>query len=390
VVPFKNVFFKSITALLVTDSENAGFDLDSITPRSISVGPQETAQFTVTLLPEVNVYTTSGGVFQKITLQNNWPWYPNYGGTRSDLGPSCNYDGENPPIISPMDAPTYEAVSPPDCAPGDVNVTNLYAPPNGAIRITDSYGDFFGLSVSTSISGQRYEIGNNPFNYDCEVQLAKYTPFSLQSFQVIPEFPFRPSDYRWKNWCYFPSYSIDESVVPMTCESDPGFQGTFNINDTPPWPSCLVNNVGTTSALLGTTCTGTKFFQRCAYDPRLPQSIPLHNTFQYSFQNLNGAYYPIGQSGICDPFIQNVATYTTQRYCSNSGGGPQFLNFYIQDASLGVRNTPQANRSTQSLDYPILGGFLATIGPDTSSNALVGKRAYAYGFSLDNYFSIFR
>ena len=140
-------------------------------------------------------------------------------------------------------------------------------------------------------------------------------------------------------------------------------------------------------------CAGVPGSQHCQYNISNPADpafrLPLYSPFDSCFNDLTQGYRPIGPNGICDPFIQNNASYTTVRVCQATNIGGQFLNFYIQDVSLGQTNTNQSNRTTNSLDFPILGGFLAIVGPDTMSNLLSATKAYAYGFSLDSQYSQF-
>jgi len=402
VVPFTNLFFKSITALLVVDSANASFNMNNITPRSISVGPKQSTQFTVTLQPTLSTYTTSPGNFSQVTLQGNWPWYPAFGGngTIAQFGPTCD-PALSPIINNPLTPSLFYSISPPNCEIGDTNLTDQIVPPPGSVFFPDAGGGFWGVSLTTSFSGNFYQTGNNPFGYDCQETINRYYNFNKSScFLLEPEylFPF----YRFRNLCWVPSITIFPPLPPdssdyLPCNSKKLLMGAFDINVTPSWPSCNPTNLniqGNPITLFVGCSQGSGAI--CNYNWTNPPDpsyyLPLFDPFSGCILNTGsflGGFYPPGPNGICDPFIQVNSSYTTVRFCSNSGGGSQILNFYIQDASLGVANTPQANRSTQSLDYPILGGFLATIGPDTTTNALSGKRAYAYGFSLDSYFSLF-
>jgi hypothetical protein len=399
VVPFKNVFFKSISALLVVDAQNASFNLNNITPRSITLGPQETAAFSVTLAQVVSSYTTSPGPFYKITTQSNWPWYPQFGGTRTDFGPGCNYDGFNPTISNPINTATYQEISPPLCEIGDNDISDSVPLPPGGIRIIDLIsGNYVGVSISTSFSGPFFSstgLGNNPFDYDCESTLQKYYQtadvcFNFYNYLFFPFYGMKPICYWPSVSVYPPNYGGDQI---LGCAKELQASGVYNIATTPSWPSCVNNRQIQGNPIVPyAACEGVPGFQRCQYNIANPADTafqnPLYNPFQSCFLN-QGSYYPPLANGICDPFIQNNATYTTIRVCQSTNISGQLLNFYIQDVSLQQPNSNQSNRTTNSLDYPILGGFLATVGPDTSSNILSATKAYAYGFSLDSAFSEF-
>lgn len=404
VVPFKNVFFKSITALLTVDGSNANFNLNNISPRSITLGPLETAAFSVTLAEVVSSYSTSPGWFEKITTQSNWPVYPLFGGTRTDLGPSCNYDqlNLNPSITDPITTATYEAIAPPTCNAGDTDISGSVPLPPGAIYIIDPInGDYIGYSYSSSFSGPFFSnsgIGqsNNPFGYDCLNTLITYEIISNYCFFSYNYlfFPF----YGLKPVCYWPSVTIYPANQPIDdrlgCAKENQTSSVYNIATTPGWPSCdPLKTIYSQNILPYAACEGIPGSQKCQYNNSNPADpafrLPLVSPFDSCFNDLTPGYRPIGPNGICDPFIQNNASYTTVRVCQSTNIAGQFLNFYIQDASLGQTNTNQSNRTTNSLDFPILGGFLAIVGPDTTSNLLSATKAYAYGFSLDSIYSQF-
>ena len=403
VVPFKNVFFKSITALLVVDGANASFNLDNISPRSITLGPLETAAFSVTLAEVVSSYSTSPGWFQKITTQSNWPWYPAFGGTRTDLGPSCNEDGLNlnPTISDPINTATYEAISPPLCNAGDTDISGSVPLPPGAISIIDPInGDYIGVSYSSSFSGPFFSntgLSNNPFGYDCANTLILYEIISMDFCFDTYYYLFYPY-YGFKPICWWPSVTLFPAHEPIDtylgCAKENQIGAVYNIATTPGWPSCdPLKTIYSQNIIPYSACEGAGGSQHCQYDSNNPPNpafrLPLLSPFDSCYNNQTPGYYPIGPNGICDPFIQNNASYTTVRVCQSTNIGGQFLNFYIQDVSLGQTNTNQSNRTTNSLDFPILGGFLATVGPDTTSNILSATRAYAYGFSLDSLYSQF-
>lgn len=359
-VPVTNTSLQTLSLSLTSDVS----PMPPTSPPILVLAPGASSAFTFSLALTPVVYSVTTAPQYAITYQENYS-------TNTVTGPLCPIQTSSTPFVPSINT----CPIPPPCQPGDLNVTPATSPGGGVTVLTTTNGAVWCSVTGPSTLSLPYYIGASlsfmqigDYQYDCDTAWAGY------SLTTFPNCCFCNDGV---GGCLESNYN---TCIGSAQVSNGYFAYPYCTNQTASTRSQLVSSSPVAYCVQGAfgTSSCSPATANCINPIGLGGTHSSGNLWQYFNNAAQGGDFQGPPGAICEPMVVASVSVFGQRVCQTTATSLQ--NIYIVESNLG-KPGPNANRGAASQDYPVLGGWVAALVPNTNAGALPQFTATAYPFS---------